>query len=282
MINNKHAQHDTLIFLHIPKTAGTSIRKIFERFYDEKEIYPIYTKVSGMNDMNDFKALPDAEKMKIKVFFGHVSFGLHNYIPRPCHYVTILRDPVEKVLSLFSHVSNIKTNPYYAKIKSSNFSISDFVSSGMAVETDNHQTRVISGIDPEFGKCTTAILETAEENIKKYFSVVGLSEYFDESVLLMKKAFGWRPPAHLSLKRMIYGVEEVPSPFYEKANVSTNRLRKEDLSADEINTIIKYNELDIELYNYAEKLLQDKIRQEGASFKDELDKLKKWRNSNDK
>lgn len=282
MINNKHAQNDALIFLHIPKTAGTSIRKIFERFYDEKDIYPIYTKASGMNDMSDFKALPDAEKMKIKVFFGHVSFGLHNYIPKPCHYVTILRDPVEKIISLYSHVSNIKTNPYYERVKSGNFNISAFVKSGMAIETDNHQTRVIAGIDPEFGKCTSAILETAEENIKNYFSVVGLSEYFDESVLLMKKAFGWRSPVHISLKRMIYGGGGAPSPFYERANVSTNRIRREDLSAEEINTITKYNELDIELYNYAEKLLQDKIRQEGASFMEELNKLRRWRNANDK
>ena len=282
MLDNKHAQHDTLIFLHIPKTAGTSIRKIFERFYDEKEIYPIYTKANNMNDINDFKALSDAEKMKIKVFFGHVSFGLHNYISKPCHYVTILRDPVEKILSLFSHISNIKTHPYYERVKSSKFSISEFVKSGMAIETDNHQTRVIAGIDPEFGMCTSAILETAEENIKKYFSVVGLSEYFDESVLLMKKAFGWRSPVHLSLKRMIYGGAGAPSPFYEKANVSINRLRIEDLSADEINTITKYNELDIELYNYAEKLLKDKIRQQGDSFMHELDKLRRLRNSNDK
>lgn len=62
MINNKTDQRGKLIFLHIPKTAGTSLRKIVERFYDKEEIYTIYTKAHNMHNMDDFKALSDAEK----------------------------------------------------------------------------------------------------------------------------------------------------------------------------------------------------------------------------
>lgn len=274
MGQNKHGQHDTLIFLHIPKTAGTSLRRIFERFYEEKEIYQIYTKANNMNDMSDFKRLSDNEKKEIRVFFGHVSFGLHNEIPQPCSYVTILREPTEKVISLFHHVSKRVAHPYYKRIQSEKMSLAGFVESGMSVEADNHQTRVIAGVNPEFGKCTKEMFETAKDNLKKYFSVVGLSEYFDESVLLMKRMFGWEVPLQVSLKKIISGVE---SPFYEKTNVSSDRIRKEDLSAEDLAAIKKYNELDTELYNYAEKLFQKQIDHYGPSFNKDLEKLKRWR-----
>lgn len=276
MLKNKAGIHGTLIFLHIPKTAGSSLRKVVERFYSPKEIYLIYEKAhNNMHDRNDFKALSDSEKLKIKIFMGHVSFGLHNYIPQACSYVTMLRDPIEKAISLFSYVSNKDVNHrYYKRIESEKMSLADFINSGMAVEADNHQVRVISGIEPEFGKCTSELLEIAKENLKKHFLVIGLAEYFDESVLLMKRTFGWRVPLQLSLKRMVSGVD---SPFYEKTNVSVGRPRKEDLSSEDLAAVKKYNELDIQLYLYARELFQEQINQQGPSFTKELEKIKRWR-----
>lgn len=86
-------------------------------------------------------------------------------------------------------------------------SIGDFISSGVAVafETNNHQTRFISGMTAEYGKCTTEMLETAKKNLREYFTVVGLTEYFAESMLLMKRAFGWKTPFYGSLSRKLWG-----------------------------------------------------------------------------
>lgn len=95
-------QDNTLIFLHIPKNAGTSLRKIVERFYSKENIYFIYTRASGFHDLEDLYALSDAEMVKIRIFMGHVSFGLHKIIPKPCTYVTILRNPIDRIVSLIS------------------------------------------------------------------------------------------------------------------------------------------------------------------------------------
>lgn len=269
MINNKTGRQGALIFLHIPKTAGTSLRKVVERFYDKDEIYAIYEE-----HIKEFKDVPDDKKNKIKVFYGHVSFGLHKYIPQPTSYVTILRDPVERVISLYSYVSKLKDHPYYKQFDFDKMTIAEFVQSGITLEADNEQTRLVSGIDCEFGKCTSEMLETAKENLRKHFAVVGLSEYFDESVLLMKLAFGWKLPIRLSLKKIVSGTA---SPFYERTNVSINRVRRDELSEDDLFAIDKFNELDIQLYRYAKELFHEQINKYGHSFNTELKKLKEWR-----
>lgn len=262
-INNDLHRRYALIFLHIPKNAGTSLRKIIERFYEQEDIYLIYTKAYNLPDKSDFNALTDDEKRKIKVFMGHVSFGLHNNIPQPCLYATILRDPVERIISLFSHVSNDPSLPYYRRIKAEHMGIGEFVRSGLAFEADNHQTRVLSGIHAEFGNCTTEMLETAKNNLKEYFVVVGLTEYFVDSVFLMKKALGWKTPFYHSIFKILFGWK---NPFYERSNVSVDRPRKDSLSKDDLNAIINFNKFDMDLYNYAKGLFLDQINKYGLSL----------------
>src|SRR3989304_7440515 len=97
ILKNKSGKYGAVIFLHIPKTAGSSLRKVVERFYSPEKIYLIYERNhNNMHDRNAFKALSDSDKLKIKIFMGHVSFGLHDFIPQACSYVTMLRDPIEK------------------------------------------------------------------------------------------------------------------------------------------------------------------------------------------
>lgn len=269
MKNNKLDQNSKLLFIHIPKTAGTSLRFVLERFYEKEEIDLIYEE-----KIKEFKNLPEFERSNKKVYFGHFPYGLHNYIPQPYIYATILREPIERVVSLYSYVYKDPTHPFYGKFDFTKIPISRFVESGITLETDNEQTRFLSGIDPEFGQCSSEMLETAKENLRKDFLVVGLSEYFDETVLLLKLALGWKIPLQESLKNFLFSTS---SPYYEKTNVSKHRINKEELLTDDLNAIIKYNEFDIQLYSYAEKLFFEQIKEHGFSFKSKLKKLKKWR-----
>ena len=264
---------NTVIYLHIPKTAGTSLRKIVERFYKEKDIYRIYTREHGFNDMNDFLALPDDEKRKIKVIYGHLSFGIHQYLPQSSSYVTLLRNPVDRIISLFHHVSNDSNHPYYARIKNEGLSIGQFVRMGVATafEADNHQTRILSGEFPEHGKCTSKMLDRAKDNIIDRFAIVGLTEYFMETVLLMKNIFGWETTLYHNISNLFYRGKR--NQFNIKTNVSVDRIKKEDLHEDDANTILEFNALDMELYRFAESLFHEQVNKQGARFKKELEEV---------
>jgi hypothetical protein len=241
----------TVIFLHIPKNAGTSLRRIVERFYRKEDMYFIYTGDHGYSDKNAFLSLSNQEKKKIRIIYGHVSFGLHESLPQSFEYMTMLRDPVDRMISLFMHLSKDSRLPYYGRIHQEGMRLKDFVESGVVVATDNHQTRVLSGIHAEFGKCTPAMLEAAKSNLEKYFSAVGISEYFRESILLLKETLAWKKPLYRSFAERFFSKED---PLYERTNVSKNRLERRDLAPDDIEAIHRFNRLDFELYRFGSEI----------------------------
>lgn len=267
-------QNGTLIFIHIPKNAGTSMRRIVESFYKEKEIYFIYTKAFNSNDESDFIALPETDKKNIRIIFGHVSVGFHNHITQPSSYVTILRHPVERMVSLYSFVSNNPDHPFYETIKSNNMDFDEFMrEEGMqwGMSTDNQQTRMLCGMKADFRKCYPEMVSKAKENLRERFAVIGLSEYFVESVLLMKNTFGWKIPISTQFIGKILGWK---NPLYEKTNVTEKKLKINKLSESSLDAVKKFNELDIELYNYARDLFFKQIEAQGPRFMKKVENIK--------
>ncbi len=92
----------------------------------------------------EFKKLPESAKRRSKLILGHISFGLHEFLPQPFTYITFLRDPVERIISLFYFIRRVPGHPYYSSIVSSNMSLEEFVGSGISKEVDNVQTRLLT------------------------------------------------------------------------------------------------------------------------------------------
>lgn len=70
----------TLIHFHIPKTAGTTLNHIIKNNYPNKDIYNFGWQ--PQISLDNLKKLSDYNKSLIKVISGHMTFGLHNNIPK--------------------------------------------------------------------------------------------------------------------------------------------------------------------------------------------------------
>lgn len=93
--------------------------------------------------------------------------------------------------------------------------------------------------------------------MQNHFEVVGLTERFDESILLLQRAFGWR------------------RPFYEKKNVGAVRRQKDELPAATRDLIARHNALDLELYEFARDRFEKSIAQLGANFPSDLRRFRR-------
>lgn len=251
------------IFIHIPKTAGTTLRSIIEDNFPADQSYFLYIGNALHPGMEEFSALTEEEKRKIKIFSGHFHFGFHQHLPQPCKYITVLREPVERTISLYHHLlqaENARHDQSVAEIQErmrrENLSLEGFVTSGITLDTDNAQTRILSGESPEFGQCGQATLDKAKQNLREHIAVAGLTERFDESVMLIHKVLGW------------------PVPLYVKKNVSGRKSKREDAPPGTLEVIRRFNALDMELYRYAQGLLDERIERLGPAFRKEIEEFK--------
>src|SRR5690242_7431356 len=101
------AADEAVIFLHIPKAAGSTLNRLIEFEYPLFEMYsidPVFYRWSGTH----LHRLSKRRLGKIRVFKGHMLFGLHAILPQPATYITVLREPVERVLSSFYFMRSYK------------------------------------------------------------------------------------------------------------------------------------------------------------------------------
>jgi hypothetical protein len=186
------------------------------------------------------RKLPERRLRNTRMFKGHMLFGLHEILPQPSTYITVLRDPVERVLSAFYFMRSYKLHPLYWKFRHENWTIEDFVQRSTR---DNVQCKIIAGADYH-APCTGEVLEMAIEHLNQYFGVVGLSERLEESLALMKLRFGWQLKSYASF------------------NVTRSRPKKGDLSRTTLDLIAEKNSFDIALYQHAAGMFEAAVRKQ--------------------
>jgi hypothetical protein len=232
---------EAVIFLHLPKAAGSTLNRLIEWEYSLLEMYsidPVFFNWSWAH----LQRLSKERLKRTRMFKGHMVYGLHAILPQPATYITVVREPVDRVLSSFYFMRTYKLHPLYWKFKRENWSLEDFVRRSAR---ENVQCKIIAGA--EYAKpCTAEICERAKENLARYFSVVGLFEHFEESLALMKLRFGWK------LQR------------YSSFNVTRRRPRKTDIPQSTLDLIAEKNSLDISLYECAATLFQNALKTHAA------------------
>src|SRR6478735_12055948 len=89
-----------LIFLHIPKTGGSTLNPILDWNYDNKSF-----EITRYPQIDTFLALSDAEKLQYRVLRGQIYYGLHQGIPEACQYISILRHPYKRLISQYFYLN---------------------------------------------------------------------------------------------------------------------------------------------------------------------------------
>ena len=83
-----------VLFVHIQKTGGVSVQAMIRRH--DGPINPAY--VSNFVSETDWTAVG-----QYKYHFTHGSLCIRELLPRPLFVFTILRDPVDRAISLYNH-----------------------------------------------------------------------------------------------------------------------------------------------------------------------------------
>ncbi|UIJ69708.1 hypothetical protein LW858_29515 (plasmid) [Bacillus cereus] len=234
------ATNELIIFVHIAKNGGTTLRDILDKQYGAKSL-SMYADASMLNTKEKIINKVLQHIHTAKSISGHFSYGMKYddhiaresllsliNIPRNITYITMLRNPVENIFSLYNHY---KRNGYF-NIQTLDMNFETFIKQKLYYP--NYQTLCVSGTDiPD--------LNIAKYNIVNDFSIVGITDMYNESIFLMKERFNWN-----NIK-------------YQKLNHFVNPDLIKDIPNELINLIYLDNKLDLKLYLFTKQLLKQKI-----------------------
>lgn len=232
-------------FLHIPKTAGTTLIAFLDAQYARGDICPGQL-------LPELFALDRARVGGYQFYRGHLWHGVERYVGKPLQYLTMLRDPLQRTLSWYLHVRRNPDAYRHARMVSEQWSLLDFVNDPETRwDLLNTQTLFLAAdldferlaADPVgYGQRTIrayaerghdpALLETAKRRLETM--QFGIAERMEHSLYLLSHAFGFDPG--------------MPA---QRLNVSPNAMAVPDIPADVRAAIEAATSMDRALYAWA-------------------------------
>jgi hypothetical protein len=247
-----------LVHIHIPKTAGSALRRLIARQYGDR--FQKAPNVFTHPDVAEqrLRAIVDAGPRPLAIA-GHVVFGLRDVLPADSRFVTVLRDPVERTLSHYGYLvaprdpvarqhGLLSRETRYRPELTLEECLAD-----ARYLPDNLQTRMIVCRRSPFDDLPSDALTQAKEHLQTGFAFVGVTERFDELAALLTTSLGWR--------------SRIPT----RARVGELRPDRSSLTAAERRAVAAHNALDLELYAHASELQERAVALAASEVELELE-----------
>ena len=182
-----------LIFVHMFKAGGTSLRRVIRKQFHEAKVCLLN---GNFAESNAWRALPQEERDTFDLVIGHQHYGHHEFLSQRASYMTMLREPVDRVLSFYFYVKRFKDHYLYNHGFTDETALEEFVENERFIALDNIQTRLLNQQPVKhhpFGSVDEEMFAVALANLER-IERVGVVERMDEFLEVLRVAEGWTIP----------------------------------------------------------------------------------------
>ena len=180
------------VFLHIPKTAGTSLRNALLRTVPPGEFLLIYPDMPGLS-LERAHQIPLRQRNRLQWVYGHLKFGFDRLVTRSCRYFTFVREPLDRLRSNFRHHAAAGTQ---FEVDGRPVRPSTVLNEGLSEEFDNLMTRFLTGFGVDIvplGHIGEDDVELALKNVREHFYFVGLHSQASRDLTRLQTNLGLPP-----------------------------------------------------------------------------------------
>jgi hypothetical protein len=194
-----HLHSQAILFMHIPKTAGTAFRQAIIENYKHSQVAYLYPHPPGFL-VSDLGLLPLEQRAKFRFVIGHFQYGIHDFFPQEYTYVTIVRDPVERVISHYHYL--LQTQPEVTLEGSQILSLVEMLERHRTVNLDNLMVRCFSGVDDNdvpAGSVDQRVYNVAVDHLRTGFKFVAYQDDADAAYARLCELFHWKARGSLEV-----------------------------------------------------------------------------------
>jgi hypothetical protein len=236
-------EKDLVFHLHIPRTAGTSLYEIMASHF------PAASRLKGGSLVALERILANVPREMLdryRLISGVCETSAARLFGRMPHFVTMLREPLARLMSRFEAIKREGKHPLHAGVRSGEVSFFDYLRhrEGGIADANAQVVQIASTAETGRGVLDLdrwALLELARERLEE-FAAFGIRERMEDSVALIANTLGWDAPSEI--------------PHLEATVPDNHHLR---LSAREISLATEQNELDLSFYETARKIFQERV-----------------------
>jgi hypothetical protein len=188
---DRRSRTPTLLFMHIPKTAGTALRETILKNYKQSAVAYIYPEPPGF-PVRNLRDLPLGQRAQLHFVVGHFQYGIHEDIPNDCLYFTIVRNPIRRVWSHYQYLVQHKHPLTFSNGEVQR--LEEMFESRVTANFDNLMVRCFAGVDErEFppGSINAEVYDLAKSHAEYAFLHVGQQEGIGDAYLFLQRQFWW-------------------------------------------------------------------------------------------
>ncbi|XP_072180157.1 galactose-3-O-sulfotransferase 2-like [Diadema setosum] len=289
----KCTRQNNVVFIKTHKTGSTSLSHIVNRYGHLRNLSFVFNRLSPRNGhlvylpLNNNSPrthfLPpigvkpgEYSRYKYNMLAVHVRYdrkAMDSFMLPNTHYITVIRDPATQFESAFTH---FQLDDAFMATEKAKFSTMQARLTQFFTKPDFYRKRLKQlkwenkiglrwyyarnnqifdlGLDHIYHNDNWKVQEYIKK-LDREFLLVLITEYFEESLVVMRKALCW------SMDDIIYVAKNVrPNP----ANISSATRQK----------MRQWNDVDTKLYEHFNRSLWQKIKDYGPSFSSDLDSFR--------
>jgi hypothetical protein len=241
---------EPLFFMHIPKTAGMSMRLYLSGQYQTHDVCPAVRWHGLLNSERDLTTY--------RLVQGHFRYNLRELLPHNVRTLVLLRDPIRRTVSALRHLQRDPSFHLDHKL-AKDLTISQMLRHPHLMQNQhNVQARFLCASrraadvtayleqelphNPEADAGDNELIPTSELATNRLSSIdfVGLTEDIGAVVSVMAREMGYHPPLYF--------------PFINEDPNRSDPLQ--GLSDEDLAILRGYNDIDLPLYDFARRLIE--------------------------
>ena len=265
-------QKNIILHFHIFKNAGTTIDYILKKNFANDAITLDSGKPGGMVSFELVLHYFRKHHPTVKSFSSHqMRFSIHENPDFKFLPIVFIRHPIDRAFSIYNFNKKREDMEDVLAVKmAKNLSLADYIKWNIEQKKHmvikNHQVLFLSG-KPRGSQVDVTDLKYAIEQLKKCF-IIGVVDRMDESLVVgehkLKNYFDNIDFAYVSKNIS----EERSNNLEERLDIG-----RHELGEKLFNKLKSVNQLDLQLYSEANKILNEKI-DEQENFEDKIQNFK--------